>query len=123
MSYYTDCLYFCEGLSEKQPGIWPFKGKSEMDKCRDDCRKSGKYETQQVQFEEGFHRSGDLDVDIDADVSASATWGPSGPSFGGNGDSGYYDASGNYVPPSQGDPMLIVGALALIGGLILLGGK
>jgi hypothetical protein len=125
MSYYTDCLYFCEGLSEKRTGIWPFRGKSEMDRCRDDCNKSGKYETQQTQFETGFHREGVLDVDIYGDVSAAATWGPDtsglfGGGGGGNGQ-GYTDEAGNYIESRQGDPTLMLGAAGLILGLLYLG--
>jgi len=114
VSYYTECLHFCDGLSEKRTGIWPFRTKSEMDRCRDDCNKAGKYETQQVQFEEDFHRVGDLTVDIDADVSASATWGPdAGSLFGG-------DTGGEYATTEQNLGPILFLALAA-GGLYFVG--
>jgi len=120
-TYYTECVYLnCTGLSTDKTGLWPFRKKSPMDLCRDDCKEAGDNERRETKYEEDFHNIGYLDADIDFDGNVSA---------------GYYqgmapdDYSTEYSQFSlggtsgspQGDPRLLYAIIALAGGLIYLG--
>ena len=73
MSYYTDCVEVaCAGLPTNRTGIWPFRADSEHEKCMNRCEIAGKFEKQETQFEENFHRSGNVDFNADIDVDANA---------------------------------------------------
>jgi hypothetical protein len=75
VSYYTDCVEVaCAGLPTNRTGIWPFRADSEHEKCMNRCEIAGKFEKQETQFEQDFHRSGDIDfnADVDVDVNAKA---------------------------------------------------
>ena len=115
MSYYTDCVEVaCAGLPTNRTGIWPFRADSEHEKCMNRCEIAGKFEKQETQFEEGFHRSGDVDFNADVDINAKAEM-----------YSGFQDAEDTYTTNAsqssdQGDdlgPLLFAGLAAM--GLVV----
>lgn len=73
MSYYTDCVAIaCVGLPTEKQGKWPFKTKSEYQLCMKHCETAGEYESKETQYEEGFHKKGDVDFNADIDIDANA---------------------------------------------------